>query len=347
MSVYQIDPRQDPRWSEFVAKHPESSVFHSGAWLEAQARTYGYDVYVLTTTAPGMPLDNGIALCCVKSWLTGRRLVSLPFSDHCQPLVDNPADWLEIAAFLDCRMKQEGLKYIELRPLSFAKPEMLATPAQTEEFCFHAIDLQPSVDELFKRCHKKSVQQSIQRAQRENLAIEQGRSETLLGHFYALLLMTRRKHQLPPQPLSWFRNLADCMGDQLTISVASKDRKPVAAIITLLHNQTMVYKYGCSDPAFNSLGGTPFLLWHSILAAKTLGIRSFDFGRSDLDNQGLITFKERWGAVRSRLIYYRYTNEPVKRTSPSPGALFLRKAFASLPDCCMTAAGRLLYKHVG
>jgi hypothetical protein len=346
MPIYQIDPRQDPRWPQFVAKRPDSSVFHSTAWLKALARTYGYDVCVLTTSAPGAPLSNGIALCRVNSWLTGRRLVSLPFSDHCQPLVNNKSDWLEIANCLKSRMKLEGLKYVELRPLSLAAFDDM-DPDQTEEFCFHAIDLQPSVEELFKRFHKKSVQQSIQRAQREDLALEQGQSERLLRQFYALLLITRRKHKLPPQPFSWFRNVAECMGDKLTISIASKDRKPIAAVITLVHNQTMVYKYGCSDPAFNNLGGTPFLLWRRMQEAKEIGLRSFDFGRSDLDNQGLIKFKERWGAVRSRLVYCRYTTEPVKRDSATRGVQFVRKAFASLPNCCMTAAGRILYKHVG
>src|SRR5260370_39896401 len=31
-------------------------------------------------------LESGIVLCRVESWLTGCRLVSLPFSDHCQPI---------------------------------------------------------------------------------------------------------------------------------------------------------------------------------------------------------------------------------------------------------------------
>jgi CelD/BcsL family acetyltransferase involved in cellulose biosynthesis len=346
MSIYQIDPRQDPRWSEFVAKHPQSSVFHSTAWLQALARTYGYEVCVFTTSAPGAPLSNGIVFCRVKSWLTGRRMVSLPFSDHCQPLLNKESEWLEIADALNSRKKLEGLKYIELRPLSFDGLD-LAGAAQTEEFCFHAIDLQPTVDELFKRCHKKSVQQSIQRAEREDLVVEQGRSERLLRQFYSLFVITRRKHQLPPQPFSWFRNIAEYMGDKLTISVASKSRRPIAAIITLLHNQTMVYKYGCSAPAFNNLGGTPFLLWRRIQEAKEIGIHSFDFGRSDLNNTGLITFKERWGAVRSRLVYLRFMNEPVKLVSPPLGAQFVLKAFASLPNCCLTVAGKLLYKHVG
>ena len=35
---------------------------------------------------PDEPLENGFLFCRVESWLTGRRLVSLPFSDHCEPL---------------------------------------------------------------------------------------------------------------------------------------------------------------------------------------------------------------------------------------------------------------------
>ncbi len=42
---------------------------------------------VLTTCAPDAPLTDGVVFCEVDSWLTGRRLVSLPFSDHCEPLL--------------------------------------------------------------------------------------------------------------------------------------------------------------------------------------------------------------------------------------------------------------------
>src|SRR6266545_949320 len=43
VSVYCLHPLQDPRWAEFVAKQPDSSVFHTVPWLEALHRTYGYE----------------------------------------------------------------------------------------------------------------------------------------------------------------------------------------------------------------------------------------------------------------------------------------------------------------
>ena len=65
-------------------------MFHTSGWLRALQRTYGYEPVAFTTSPPGADLDERRSLFCdIRSWLTGRRLVSLPFSDHCEPLVDD------------------------------------------------------------------------------------------------------------------------------------------------------------------------------------------------------------------------------------------------------------------
>src|SRR5262249_25321288 len=148
-------------------------------------------------------------------------------------------------------------------------------------------------------CHKDSTQRKIRRAEREGLTYEDGRSAPLLNAFFGLLLVTRRRHQLPPQPKQWFQNLIDCFGESLKIRVASKDGRPIAAILTLRHKNTLLYKYGGSCVECNNMGGMHLLLWKSIQEAKQYGLRKFDLGRSDYENTGLITFKDRWGGTRS------------------------------------------------
>src|ERR1700688_473740 len=91
-SIYRIEPLRDPRWVHFVATHLRASVFHSAAWLEALSRTYGYKSFALTTSRDHQDLENALVFCRIESWLTGRRLVSLPFSDHCEPLLRNEED---------------------------------------------------------------------------------------------------------------------------------------------------------------------------------------------------------------------------------------------------------------
>src|SRR4030081_3521338 len=89
------NPVGDRHWSELLERHPAASVFHSPGWLHALRQTYGYEPFVVTTS-PGPTLENGLVVCRVKGW-TSRRLVSLPFSDHCDPLLsDGSADLSEM-----------------------------------------------------------------------------------------------------------------------------------------------------------------------------------------------------------------------------------------------------------
>lgn len=352
-SSFSIDPLQDPRWATFVEEHPRSSVFHSIPWLQALQQTYGYQPIVHTTSGPGERLRDGIVFCRVESWITGRRLVSLPFSDHCEPLVDDPSCLYFLLSTLQERFKTENWKSMEIRPVQ--RLEVSAGLRPVDGYYLHWLDLYPDVSTLFANLHQSSTRRKIQRAEREALTYRDGHSDSLLEDFYQLLLLTRRRHGLPPQPRSWFRNLKDSFGKCLKIRVAYRGALPIASIITIQHQDTLVYKYGCSDAGFHNLGGMHLLLWTSILEAKSEGLRTFDLGRSDLGNMGLITFKDRWGAVRSPLTYYQYSKSPSASGSmsfegPDWRAWLARVAkpvFSCIPDRFISAAGTLLYKHIG
>jgi hypothetical protein len=347
MLAYQIDPLQDDRWQTFIARHPSASIFHTRGWLEALRRTYGFTPVVLTTTPPHRPLTNGIAFCRVRSWLTGRRLVSLPFSDHCEPLAEKPQEVQTLFESLARLQESEKWKYVELRPLSLISEggQCPAGFAPSSSYYIHSLDLRPSLDELMAGFHKDCVQRKIRRAEHDGVSYEEGRSESQLRQFYALQLRTRRRQKLPPQPYAWFRNLAECLGAHLTVRVASYQGKPVASIITARHNNTMVYKYGCSDERASSHGGTQMLFWRAIQDAKALGLVRLDLGRSDRDNPGLIDFKDRWGATKSNIVYLRYTGSVPPR-SPSRKIDLARRIVSTVPDLFLSLAGSLLYRHL-
>jgi len=344
--VHEIDPLTDPRWAAFVSADPAASVFHSAPWLEALHRTYAYQPVAYTTAPPGRPLQDALVLCRIGSWVTGRRLVSLPFSDHCRPLARNPEDLAVLLARAQAEADRTACRYLELRPFT-APPTDAAGLAPSASYCFHNLDLSPGLDTLFRAFHESCVQRKIRRAEREGLAYEEGQSPSLLARFYRLQVLTRRRQGLPPQPFAWFRNLAACLGPALKIRLLSRENAPIAGILTLSHNRTLVYKYGCSDARFHQLGVMPLLFWRAIQDAKAAGLLAFDLGRSDLDNEGLLHFKDRLGAERSGLTYWR---SPASPSAPAGASWTMRAAkrvFASLPDPCRIAAGNLLYKHLG
>ncbi len=347
--VHLLDPVQDPRWDEFVRSHPRASAFHTVGWLKSLARTYGYQPLALTTSAPGQELENGLVLCRIKSWLTGHRLVSLPFSDHCQPLVDQPDSEREMLAWLERHKEKEALKYVELRPLGnqARNADSLGGFEASQAYLFHQLDLRPGEEELFGGFHKTAVRQMIRRAEREGLQIQQGRSPAILKGFYHLMQLTRRRFRLPPQPLSWFRHLIRNLGDALTIWTASCNGRPAAAILTLSFQDRAIYKYGCSDAQFRNLGGTQILLWKAIQKARNEGVRVLDMGRTDEGNRGLAAFKERWGAQRSKLVYYRCATSATAAQPAGWMQPLAKKVFSQAPAAVVNLSGRLLYKHFG
>ena len=344
------DPIGDPRWSELLDRHPAASIFHSPGWLSALRQTYGYEPFVVTTSSAST-LQNGVVVCRVKGW-TSRRLVSLPFSDHCDPLVDGSDDLSVILAHLAGDAQTAGGCSVELRPRAVVEPPFEAAADGSwlglgSKYCLHRLDLRPEATEIFRRFHHSSTQRAIRRAEREGLTYEAGTSDRLLATFYRLLRMTRRRHGLPPQPVAWFRNLLACLGDRVAINVASKDGQPIASILTLSYKKTMFYKYGGSDAAHHRLGGMPFLFWRVIQDARARGFLELDLGRSDVDQPGLTAFKNHLGATQSALTYYHY---PPRQNGTKRTDLLSRaagRALAHLPDAALDLAGRLLYRYLG
>jgi Uncharacterized protein involved in methicillin resistance len=340
-----LDPLVDPRWGDLVSRHSRASVFHTVAWLEVLHRTYGYRPVVYGFSSGQKKLQSGIVFCGIRSWLTGRRLVSLPFSDHCEPLVDN---WSELRPLLlpGIEQLQQGLwRYLELRPLSPDFSERIGQASQ--RFILHRLDLRPPVEVLYKNLRVDSIRRKIQRAERENLSLDSGSSESLLAEFYKLHVITRRRQSVPPHPLKWFRNILQFLGKSANLRIARSGQTPVSAVLTVEKGTTLVYKYGCSDARFHHLGAMPFVFWNMIRDAKSRGMLELDMGRSEVDNSGLIAFKDKWGASRQELVYARY---PIGRYTGEREKAYMRAAkffFDRFPDWALTAAGNLLYPHLG
>ena len=351
MDVYTIDPLQDARWPDFIARHPQASVFHTRAWLRALHQTYRFVPIAFTTSPATADLRNALVFCVVRSWLTGERLVSVSFADHCEPLVDDDDELRVLCAAVLRRRSDARWRYIEIRPVS-ARPWIengLAAVGfrPTHRYYRHYIDLRPDLDGLFRSFHKDSIQRKIRRAEREGLTHEVGRSEALIGKLWYLLDATRRRHQVPLQPLAWFRNLMAAFGERLAIHITSKAGRPAAGLLTLMHGDTMVYKYGGSRRDLHPLGGMPFLLWKTIEEAKELGASELDLGRSDLAARGLVRFKEQWAAKRSPLTYWRSPAPRSPSVNQGGETRLARRVLAALPGPIRRLVGSRLYRHYG
>lgn len=349
MLIYQIDPTTDERWPKLVERHPKSSVFHTVNWLKALQQTYQYEPVAFTTSPPTSELKNALVFCRIESWLTGYRLVSLPFSDHCEPLCELGEDLSFLSDHLRVTLDRQNLKYVEVRPVSgnFGQAGEANGFRPSANYYLHVLDLSCDLNEVFRALERDSVQRRIQRAERVGLSEKCGRSEDLLKEFYVLFVLTRGRHHLPPIPYKWFRNLIQFHGQDLEIRLAYKDDTPVSAILTLRYKDTVYYKYGCSDAQYNRYGAIPWLLWSAISAAKRNGAIRFDMGRTEEENTGLLKFKNHWVPEPQRLIYWRTPGIPSLGSANNWKLKVAKHLFSSMPGSLRTVLGNIIYRHIG
>jgi len=349
MEFYEIDPILDARWAELVDRHPYASVFHTVAWLRALQTTYGYKPVGFTTSPPNSELNNGLVFCRIDSWLTGRRLVSLPFSDHCEPICRSAEELSFVIQHIQAALERENRKYLEMRPViwNFSQLGDGAGLQPIATYYLHTLDLTSDLDKVFRSFDKDSVQRRIHRAQRAGLVERCGASQNLLKDFYGLFVMTRRRHRVPPIPLSWFSNLIRFQGEALEIRVAYYDERPIAAILTLRFRHMIFYKYGCSDVRFNKFGAIPWLLWRAIEEGKSKGARKLDLGRTEEENTGLLEFKNHWAPQPSRLIYWGFPESAGLHSAHGWKLKIAKCIFSFLPDKLLTVTGNLIYRHIG
>jgi CelD/BcsL family acetyltransferase involved in cellulose biosynthesis len=333
----------DPRWSHFVTSCRESLPFHHPSWTDLLFDCYGYRAFALAATDGAGEITAGLPVMEVKRPLGKKRWVSLPFTDQCPPLGATVEGMEELMADLDRTRRAAGVSSLEVRAALEGEIAHLQTSA-----VLHRLRLRPDVGDLF-RTFKRSNQRLIHQAERKGVVVE--RAETmgdLADVFYGLHLQTRRRQGVPVQPrrffrLLWERVLAPGFGFLL---LAYANGVAIAGAVFLAWNGTLSYKFGASDPDFWQLRANNLTMWTAIQWGCTNGYEQFDFGRTDLDNEGLRNFKNSWGAVESPLGYSWIADAPVRVRSHAIQAPVAR-VIRSSPTWVCRLVGEALYKYAG
>jgi hypothetical protein len=92
----------------------------------------------------------------------------------------------------------------------------------------------------------------------------------------------------------------------------------------------------------------PRLFWQAIEDAKAEGLLEFDLGRSDLDNEGLVRFKDHLGAAKTGITYWQCGRDPALAGGGLSSLLkapLVQRVLSRLPDSLFRLAGEILYRH--
>ena len=97
-----------------LLRTPGASFFHSSAWARVLSESYGYTPLYFTVIENGK-LRALVPVMEVNSILTGKRGVSLPFTDYCEPIINEAGEFDDLFNSVVEYGKKQRWKYIELR----------------------------------------------------------------------------------------------------------------------------------------------------------------------------------------------------------------------------------------
>ncbi len=352
MPIVIVEPWKDARWDAYVASHPRATVYHTADWIRIVCDIGRYPSLCLLHEQDDR-VTGVMPVAAVDSMLTGRRLVTLPFSDAGFALADDTAT---AGALLDrarALRAERRAGFHEMRGLPALRDGSDAPApdyARRGHFYNFIIPLSGDAEAVRMTFARTAVRQTISKGIKLGVTVRLGGAGDL-DAFYALYVRNRIRHGIPPQPRKLFAAILERPGanTQAMLYLAEHEGRAVAALIMLRHHGVTYAKYEGVDETRRDLVALYPLFWKTIEDAVHAGDRIYDFGRTAADNKGLCEFKQRWGTTQTEMPYYfdpPREGVSVVRSDSLKYRLFTG-AFRRMPPALAVRAGERIFRHFG
>jgi len=336
-----IDARTTAQWPEF-SRHRFGSLFSCPYWIGAIAETYGFAINASVRTNGGR-IEAAIPYCRISD-LRGDRIVSLPFSDYCDPLVTDGMTWNQLIAPLLAEKVPISLRCLRSDVATKDDRFQRKVPA-----LWHGVDLTRSEEELWGGLHG-SARQNVRKARSGGVVIRNGFTIEDMRTFHRMHSKLRKsKYRLLAQPLAFFENIFHEFSrtDAVNVLLAESDGEPIAGIVLLEWNGTLYYKFNASlDQRYcpNDL-----LTWHALQYGRQRGMVRFDFGLSDLEQPGLIRYKRKFATDEREVSFLQWRPDGYANPKGEQAGQILSQVTtwltdAAVPDEITCVAGEKLYR---
>lgn len=342
--IEEVDPLTDPLWQRLLDR-TDSSVFHSPAWMAVLAETYDFKPAALVTLDDSGEPVAGIPFVRVED-LIGERIVSLPFSDYCDPLVGDQEKWNRLAAQL---IGEE--RPVVLKCLHNSVPLADGRFTQVNRAKWHGLDLKADQETIWKGINE-AARRAIRKAEKDGVVVSIAEDEETVHAFFEMHFRSRKyKYHLLAQPYQFFQNIWRLILERGNgaLMVATYEGEVIAGTLYLEWQDKLFYKFNASIPAHLGHRPNDLLIWKGIQYAKDKGLSYLDFGLSDWDQEALVQYKRKFATEEKTISILRHSPSQGSSKQEKEGrALISRLATLftdeGVPDMVTNQAGILLYR---
>lgn len=290
------------RWDALVAGAEGASVFHTSAWASVwtgEWKDARWEALVLEDGA-GYAAGLGAIVRRRGFW---RTIDAMPFATYGGPIVrtGHPDPAGARRALLDAFARWASGRRVARASLASygGSPDEAPERLHARETFTHVLPLGVAYDELASR-FSPSTRRLVRQAEASGLSIRPATTPEDLRAFYEIAVETVRRRGGEPKPFSLYQRIAETLvkAGLARYHVVAHEERPVAGSLHLFHEGSAVSWLPVSRESSWTLRPNNFLIAHVLESLCAAGYLEYNFGASPPEAEGLIRFKEGWGATR-------------------------------------------------
>ncbi|HEV8128370.1 MAG TPA: GNAT family N-acetyltransferase [Candidatus Eisenbacteria bacterium] len=300
--VRHLKPPDSARWDELVEQSPGASIFHTAAWASLWTSEWRRARWEALVLEDGSGYAAGIG-AIVRPRGFWRTIDAMPYATHGGPIVrrGHPDPAGARKALLQAFEQWTSGRRVLRAQLAWpgGREEEFPEDLPHRESFTHVLPLGRDYAMVASE-FASSTRRLVRQAEESGLSIRPAASPDDVRAFIALANETVRRRGGEPKPASLYERIAADLAPAglARFHLVTHGDEPVAGSLHLFHEGVATSWLPVSRASAWHLRPNNFLVAHVLESLCGAGYLEYDFGASPPDADGLIRFKEGWGAVR-------------------------------------------------
>ncbi|HSA54617.1 MAG TPA: GNAT family N-acetyltransferase, partial [Gemmatimonadaceae bacterium] len=311
-----MKPADVPALESLLRDSTDSTVFHRPEWHEAIRATYGHSCDYWLAFRGGR-VEGAFPVVHMRVPFLGAKMVAMTYQMHSGHPIGRPETHAALVEAAVARARTCGVRHLEIRhtePIPWL--ETLGFRRLESGLCTSSMGLDGVSFATVRRNHRRSVRS----AEQQGLTVEVSDSLDDLRAFWRLYRQEGRSLGAPQAGWGFYESMHRVAPACYRLFLARVAGRVVGGLFTLGDGNMAFARnaaYSSAEALATHAGAA--LYWHAIADATARGVRCFNCGLSWERDQGLIHWKEGWGAVTRPVHLYAL---PVREMPPAPGGYF-------------------------
>jgi CelD/BcsL family acetyltransferase involved in cellulose biosynthesis len=301
-----LSPPDRAAWDALVASAPESTVFHTSAWASLWLEEWRGAKWVAHVIEDGEGYAAGIA-AVVRNRGIGRTVLAMPYGTYGGPLVreGHPDPAGARRELLESFARLLGSRWTLRGEMTWYQGVMDEVPPELHphESFTHVLPLVPEFERQAQG-FTAAARRLVRQAEESGLTIRAAASEEDVAEFHAIAVETVRRRGGKPKPYSLYERIWSTLVPTglARFHLVHHEEEAVAGSLHLFHQGVGMNWLPVSREKSWPLRPNNFLIARTLETLCEAGYLEYNFGASPHDAEGLIRFKESWGATPRPLV---------------------------------------------